>query len=132
MDVVERTWAQAHYAARPDFGFSAPSFREEADEDGMWPERWSTAVPAGDVDPDREGVVDRDRGVMLDWSPRAGSSVALAVFFKTMGFNSTRRIVQQARRVCRKMAMLGKAKALDRLCPAEGNGVDGSGLQAWA
>jgi len=55
------------------------------DAASAWPPAWRTAVPQGDVDPERQGLVDRQRRLLVDWSPRAGSSIAAAAFYRGMG-----------------------------------------------
>lgn len=115
---LETEWWNA-YAYQPDFG--AGHGKPCATGKARWPANWTVD---GDDEFECQALVDRSRGIALDWSPRAGSSTALAAFLSAMGYDNTRAIIRQAQRTCRRLAFMRATHT--GLCPLSENES-----QAW-
>jgi hypothetical protein len=118
----EQAW-RMRYADGPDFG------GREAPCEIPWPASGWSDINTSGISPDRLAMVDRTTRMFMDWSPRAGSSAAVAAFLMHMGYNSTSAVVRQARKVCRKLAFIGSGGSVDGLCSrADGEPLDWIGV----
>lgn len=97
MTRIEEEWWRS---LEPDYGGIAPC--------AEWPDSWR-------IEDDSAAIVDRRRGIALDWSPRAGSSAAIAAFYVAMGYDSSSRVLHQARKICRQLRFLRASPT--GLCP---------------